>query len=380
VLGPITSANARGVLYYTGGSQLFARDVNTGAILWQYDMGVLGGPSVLSGASPALMLRAANGAGVDDDTVWVIVGGGDGYLTAVNAANGKLVWRIDLGFDISKSSPTLGPDGTVYVLEDVPGSDRLHAVHWNGMRRWTRVLDSVSGSGASSPTLDGSNVYVSSGNKVYAFNKDTGAIASGWPVAGTVGGVTIPAGLVNTTTAMLNTAARDDLWVLNSSGGLYRINTANGTLQDGNPGTVAVVDPIYQGLGAVSDGVAPAIQRDPFLSLDLIVFTAGVNLYRIRWDEEANTLFSIGFIATTATLGGTSPTIDENGWSYVLDSLGYLRAMYRYGAAWVYVKKVATQGTSVGGVIIDNGTSGVSSDARLYVPSRNNSIYVVGKP
>jgi len=386
VLGPITSANARGVLYYTSGSQLFARDVNTGAVLWQYDMGLLGGPSVLSGASPALMLRddagngCTNASTCSDDTVWVIVGGGDGYLTAVNAADGKLVWRIDLGFDISKSSPALGPDGTVYILEDVPGADRLHAVHWNGMRRWTRVLDAVTGSGASSPMLDGSNVYVSSGNKVYAFNKDTGAIASGWPVTGTVGGVTIPMGLVNTTTAMLNTAARDDLWVLNSSGGLYRINTTNGTLQDGNPGTVLVTDPIYQGLGAVSDGVAPAIQRDPFLNLDLIVYTAGVNLYRVRWDEAANTLFSIGFITTPATLGGTSPTIDENGWSYILDSLGYLRAMYRYGAAWVYVKKVATQGTSVGGVIIDNGTSGVSSDARLYVPSRNNSIYVVGKP
>lgn len=382
VLGPVTGANPKGVLYYTSGRYLVARDANSGAVLWQYDMGLTGGPSALSGASPALLLRAANGGGTDDDTVWVIVGGSDGYLNAVNAADGKMVWRIDLGLDISKSSPAIGSDGTIYVLEDAVGADRLHAVYWNGMRRWTRVLDSATGSGASSPTLDGTNVYVSSGNKVYAFNALTGAIASGgWPTAGTVGGVTIPLGLVNTTTLLKASDAGNpsdvmDLWVVNSSGAIYNIVAGTGFLTDGNLNP-AVKDPIYQGVGAVSDGVAPAVQYDPFTKVDIIVYTAGMNLYRVRWTAPdsgpADALLSVSFIPTTATLGSTSPVIDDNGWSYVLDSLGYLRAMYRYGPAWVYVKKVATQGTSVGGILVAN-------DGTLYVPSRNNSIYVVGKP
>jgi outer membrane protein assembly factor BamB len=385
VLGPVTSANPKGVLYYTSGQYLIARDANSGAVLWQYDMGLLGGPSVLSGASPALMLRAANGAGTDDDTVWVLVGGMDGYLTAVNATDGKMVWRLDLGLDISKSSPAIDSLGNIYVLEDAIGSDRLHAVYWNGMRRWTRVLDSVYGSGASSPTLDDTNVYVSSGNKVYAFIALTGAIASGWPTAGTVGGVTIPVGLVNTTTLLkardaglpANASDLTDLWVVNNIGGIYRMVASTGALTDGNPGTVLVIDPIYQGVGAVSDGVSPAVQYDPFTKVDIVVYTAGVNMYRVRWtapdSPNPDALASVSFLATPALLGNTSPVIDENGWSYVLDSLGYLRGMYRYGPAWVFIKKVATQGTSVGGILVAN-------DGTLYVPSRNNSIYVVGKP
>lgn len=403
-LGPGTTLRANGLLFNTTGQYVVARDAVTGAVVWQYNMGTLGGPSILSGSSPALMMRNDGGDGCTDlascgnDTVWVIVGGANGFLYALEAntaiAAGKLIWRIDLGGDISKSSPVVGSDGTIYVLEDSIGADTLHAVYWNGTRRWSRVLDSVSGTGASTPTLDSATattrIFVASGTKVYAFDT-SGAPAPGWPsTPAGIGGVTLPSGLINTTLVFKDNAptgtigTNDDLWALNYIGWLYRIDPTNGNVQDGNVVTPTVKDPMVVGLGAVSDGVAPAIQEDPLSgNTDIISMTTGTRFYRIRWNNFSQAVVSTPYYWTFVyTLGNTSPVIDNNGWSYVLDSGGFLRAFFRYAPPFVpgqppfvtvFSKKVATQGTQTGGVIVGN-------EGRLYAPSRNGTVYVLGAP
>jgi len=80
--------------------------------------------------------------------------------------------------------------------------------------------------------------------------------------------------------------------------------------------------------------------------------------------------------STSGTVGTASTAIDDNGWSYILDSAGYLYGFYRYGpwgTGYVFRKKLATMGTLVGGVSIGD-------DGMLFVPSRNNTIYGLGRP
>lgn len=381
VLGPVTSLFPSGRLYYTSGRYVIARDAVNGNQVWAYDLGTAGAPG--GGASPALLVVDDN-PGTDSDAVYLIVGAKDGFLYALDAntaqPNGVLLWRVDLGLDISKSSPLIGPDGTIYIVEDA-AIDRLHAVHWNGTRRWTQTLGA--GTGASSPVLFDTTtdrVIVGSANKLYAFYTsdpdDIGPLkeadpVSGWPV-------TMPAGLFNTSLAISTSVAPsgDSLWALSNAGGLYRVNPATGVVQDGNAVTIGI-QPIIAGVGAVGDGVAPAVQNDPYTGDDIVVFTAGTRFYRIRWDPDLPGMFGppLPPWSFAQTLGTSSPVIDDNGWSYVLDSGGYLRAFYRYATPpfMVYSKKIATQGTLVGGIIV--GDTGM-----LFIPSRNNTVYAVGSP
>ncbi len=368
VLGPATTLFPGGRLYYTSGRYVIARDAANGNQVWAYDLGTAGTPG--GGASPALLVVDDN-AGTDSDTVYLIVGAKDGFLYALDAntaqPNGQLVWRVDLGADISKSSPLIGPDGTIYIVEDTT-IDRLHAVHWNGARRWVQTLGA--GTGASSPVLFDTTtdrVIVGSANKLYAFyTSDPDGIVdplkeadpvSGWPV--TVGA----AGTVNTSPAV----SGNDLWALNSTGKLYWVDLAAGT---------PLVTLQVTAVGAIGDGVAPAVQNDPYTGDDIVVFTAGARFYRVRWDRDGFVMIGPPSVWPFAqTLGTSSPVIDDNGWSYVLDSGGYLRAFYRYATPpfMVYSKKIATQGTLVGGLIV--GDTGM-----LFIPSRNNTVYAVGSP
>ncbi|MBI3244376.1 MAG: PQQ-binding-like beta-propeller repeat protein [Chloroflexi bacterium] len=365
VLGPPTVIFPGGLLFYTSGQNVIARDAVNGTQAWAYNLGTLGIP--LGGASPALLLVNDNNSTncpatpgeCADDTVYVIVGAKDGFLTALNAyatnPAGEVRWRVDLGLDISKSSPLIGPDGTIYIVEDA-AVDRLHAVYWNGARRWVQTLGA--GTGASSPVyFDTATdaVIVGSANKMYSFNAATGAQTAGWPV--TIG----TTGTVNTTPAVIG----DDLWVLNNTGKLYNVNLLV-------PSPAAVL--VATGVGAIGDGVAPAIQNDPFSGNDIVVFTAGTRFYRVLWTGDPGSSVTT-FWTFAQTLGTSSPVIDDNGWSYVLDSGGYLRAFYRFAPPpfMVFSKKIATQGTSVGGVIIGN-------DGMVFAPSRNNTFYAIGSP
>ncbi len=376
VLSAPTTNNPSGMLYYTSAQWVFRR---TAFGNWRggFDLGVAGNPS--GGASPALLLRDDNNttncpsnlAHCDDDTVWVIVGAKDGFLYALDANQTQtdftdmtMVWRIDLGGDISKSSPLIGLDGTIYVVEDAVPNDILHAVYWNGTRRWSRTLGA--GTGASSPALDVTNnrVFIGSANKVYAFDGTTGAPIAGWESGIQIG----TTGTVNTTPVIFlnNDSLNNNLWILNSIGDLYRLNTAGGA---------QIPQLAYGGaVGAIGDGVAPAVQTDTYLGYDIVVFTVGNRLYRILWNNAGGgTWVNLVYWSFVGTLGNTSPVIDANGWSYVLDSTGYLRAFYRFGYPMVFAKKLATQGTMAGGIIVGN-------DGKLYVPSRNGTFYGLDRP
>ena len=128
VLVPSSLAIVDGVVYYgsTGGyvyavnpatgdalptpialanGYLYAVDATTGGLLWRYQMGL--GARVSDERS---VVRVSSSPAVADGVVYV--GSSDGYLHAVDAASGNLLWRYETEEGLT-SSPVVG-DGIIY--------------------------------------------------------------------------------------------------------------------------------------------------------------------------------------------------------------------------------------------------------------------------
>jgi outer membrane protein assembly factor BamB len=95
------------------------------------------------------------------------VGCANGYLYALDAANGSILWQYNAGGAIY-SSPAISSDGTIYVGSDY---SKLHAVRPDGSERWTfQTLGAIK----SSPVIgrDGTIFFGSDDFYVYAVKPD----------------------------------------------------------------------------------------------------------------------------------------------------------------------------------------------------------------
>jgi outer membrane protein assembly factor BamB len=103
-----------------------------------------------------------------DSTVYLGFSGGDppaGRLYAFRAPSGggtdpQVAWTVDVGPGRTTSSPTIGPDGTIYMMG---GSGRLFAVAPNGTVKWSAMAG---------PTLKGSPALANDGSSVYVPSTD----------------------------------------------------------------------------------------------------------------------------------------------------------------------------------------------------------------
>ena len=113
-----------------------------------------------------------------DGTVYV----GSGFkLYAINGKSGLKLWEFKTGGSVL-SSPAIGPDGTVYVGSD---DKKLYAINGkSGVKLW----EFETGDGVNSSPDIGSDgtVYVgSSDRKLYAIKTDSKGLAkSPWPMRG----------------------------------------------------------------------------------------------------------------------------------------------------------------------------------------------------
>jgi outer membrane protein assembly factor BamB len=89
---------------------------------------------------------------------------GAATLYAVNTSNGQSTWNADLGATRVMASPTVGPDGTVYVAT---ADGHLFAVDQNGSVKWTAQTGPAIKSAVALGT-DGTVYQPSSDGKLYA--------------------------------------------------------------------------------------------------------------------------------------------------------------------------------------------------------------------
>jgi len=106
-----------GAIYFgsrTGGLYSYSA---AGALRWRYGpAGCAAGACPPMDSSPALAVGF--GPGGASLVVVAIGGSGHGELAAVNASTGAEVWRWTQGTEACRSSPAIGPDGTIYFACD----------------------------------------------------------------------------------------------------------------------------------------------------------------------------------------------------------------------------------------------------------------------
>jgi outer membrane protein assembly factor BamB len=114
-----------------------------------------------------------------DGTVYLAFGGGDPVAGTLYAFRGpasggqdpQVAWTVDIGPGRTTSAPTVGPDGTIYMMG---GSGQLFAVAPNGTVKWSAMAG---------PTLKGSPALADDG-MVYVPSTDGKLYAVSPPAAG----------------------------------------------------------------------------------------------------------------------------------------------------------------------------------------------------
>ena len=117
----------------------------------------------------ATSLHATPALSGDASTVYLgfssgLQGSGTATLYALKAADGQVMWTVDLGATRVMASPTVGPDGTIYVGT---AAGQLFAIGLNGSVKWTAQTGPTI---KSAPALaaDGTVYEASSDDKLYA--------------------------------------------------------------------------------------------------------------------------------------------------------------------------------------------------------------------
>jgi outer membrane protein assembly factor BamB len=159
---------ASGVVYFGCDSALCALSATTGQLLWNYFIsgGVLATPAIANNL--------------------VYIGTPGGHLNALSATSGTVVWNYATGFPITDAP--LSANGLVYIGAT---NGNLYALNGRtGHLVWERSFRG----NFSTPSIDGSLLYVSAGESLYALQSQTGKIV--WHVGAKGGTPVIANGMI----------------------------------------------------------------------------------------------------------------------------------------------------------------------------------------
>lgn len=202
-----------------------AYDVRTGRELWTH-------------ASPAVFRESMGGDGPRATPTWhdgrVYALGGTGELRALDAANGRLLWRTNILEDAGASNLQWGMAAAPLVVDDtvvvLPGGRGRSVVAYNrvsGQRAWSALDDTQAYSSPMLVTLAGvRQILVFSASRLMGLTPDEGAVLWEFPWTTQYG--------VNASQPLLI----DDRRVMISTG--YGSGAAAIELTPGGDGTVAV--------------------------------------------------------------------------------------------------------------------------------------------
>lgn len=279
---------------------VYALDGRTGALKWQYQTTA----SIFS--SPAIG---------SDNSVYVY--SQDGYLYSLQGANGKLNWKQNCGQDQSYTSPTLGPDGTIYM-----GAYYVEALNpADGSFEWADDVGDISNTLVLGP---GGSLYVETvGGAVYSLDSAKGGLNWG-PVFMAGGTYSAPA-----------LSPDGHLYLCDSAKYIYQVNAVTGSggyfFQTGHQidsspaidanGNVYVGDDdgnLYEfNLTAITAWKFPtaASSSSPAIGPDGTLFIgSGSNLIALKSIHVSSITLSSGSVASggntsgTVTLSASAPT------------------------------------------------------------------------
>jgi outer membrane protein assembly factor BamB len=153
---------SEGVVYFLAGNNvLYALDSKTGKQLWNYNRGEASSLSIRGGSRPTLYKGT------------LYVGFSDGFLAAINARDGSMVWErklngnlkfvdVDATAVVDENNIWVSSfDGALFCLSRVDGQ-----IQW-------RLEDG----GATPVSIDGDSLFFSSNNQnIYSLDKKTGVV------------------------------------------------------------------------------------------------------------------------------------------------------------------------------------------------------------
>lgn len=308
-------AVAHGIVYF-GCDQLYicAISATTGQWLWLYNINeqVIDTPAVAN------------------NQVYISTPGG--WVDAINATSGKLVWRYATGFAINNTPLTA--NGLVYV-----GVSNGALYVFNGTTGqvvWKRTFPSI----FSTPSIDGSLLYVSAGGNLYALKSQTGQIV--WQVSVKGGTPVIANGMI-----YLSDTANNSLLALSEQAGVVRWSERYPNIPP------SPSDP------SVANGVIYVIGD---CMLDALSATTGAVLWQFDGSASGDCLTGTTTIANGVIYA--MGTVDQNN--------GFVDMFSTYG---VLVRRLGTSNTiGITSPVVVNGTLYYSDEYGTYAYSLTSSV------
>jgi len=158
--GPHTNvpAVAGGTVYFAGENTLYAVDLETGEVEWEFE-------------NPAGEPLGESNPAVKDGTVYV--GGEDQRLYAIDTQNGSEEWSIEINASV-ECSPSIA-DGTIYFGGAGAGAQKFFAIDRDSQNHVWGPKD-LRYSVRSKPIIADGIVYVSNYHDLIAFNSENGTV------------------------------------------------------------------------------------------------------------------------------------------------------------------------------------------------------------
>jgi len=275
-------------------------------------------------------------------TAWLLVVGLAGEVgEALGQQAGTLRWKVELGAE-ARSSPAIGPDGTIYVGSyDLDTTRRaLYSISPEGATNWTFL---PGGAILSSPSIgaDGTVYLGSTDRRLYAISP-----------AGTTNWTFLTGGQVLATAA---TGADGTVYVnaiSNYFNKLYAINPNGG------------LNWIFSMGGVPFSGSSSAQFSSPAIGPDGTIYVGSLDrkLYAISRGGKTNWTFSLVDVTYS------SPTIGRDGTIYIGADDGKVYAVDPQGRKkWVF-----STGTYV------ESSAAIGSNGGVYIGSLNGNLYALG--
>ncbi|MGQ9697583.1 MAG: outer membrane protein assembly factor BamB family protein [Armatimonadota bacterium] len=322
----------------------------------------------------------------------VVVGDHGGVLWALSPQDGTPVWSIDLQGAIGWSSPTVGPDGLVYVgtftSRTSDGGGRLFSITAGGSYRWQFAFTGTPLDSPPSVGPDGRLYVAAFDGSLYCLSpQQDGAVIAWFRVLSSApqvvsapafarDGSTLYIGTLDAELVALRTADGSEVWRVPVDAEVYATPAvaSDGTIYAATfAGSVYAVRPDGTVLWATTPDGAGEIKASPAIGRDGSVYAATRSGRLYRLDGKDGRVLWVWQSDTGGRIN-SSPVVDAEGNAYFGSEDGCVYAVGADGRLlWRY-----DVGSLEGNMV--NSSPALSADGTLYVGTQHGMVYAFAAP